>query len=215
MNRIPLAFAVVCCTTLAACTSQAAPGEAAPGLAASALRQDMRMLWSDHVIWTRSYIVAAIADAPDQQAAATRLMRNQDELGSAIAAYYGEAAGNRMTTLLKEHISIAVELVTAARTGNTSGQAEADARWQQNGVDIADFLSEANPNWPRAALVDMMKTHLSTTTAEVVARLGGNWDADVRAFDEAYRHILMMSDTLADGIVEQFPDRFSPMVDRR
>lgn len=60
-----------------------------------------------------------------------------------------------------------------------------------------------------AALVDMMKKHLSTTTDEVVARLNKNWDADVRAFDAVYDHILHMSDTLSDGIVKQFPDKFA------
>jgi hypothetical protein len=42
-----------------------------------------------------------------------------------------------------------------------------------------------------------------------VARLGKNCDADVRAFDEVYKHILMMADALSEGIVKQFPDKFS------
>jgi hypothetical protein len=50
---------------------------------------------------------------------------------------------------------------------------------------------------------------MSTTTAEVVARLTKNWDADVKAYDEVYRHILMMSDALSDGIIAQFPEKFS------
>jgi hypothetical protein len=44
---------------------------------------------------------------------------------------------------------------------------------------------------------------------EVVARLTKNWEADGRAFDAVYDHILMMSDALADGIVKQFPNRFN------
>ena len=51
--------------------------------------------------------------------------------------------------------------------------------------------------WTRATLVDLMKAHLTTTTNEVVARL-----------NEVYRHILMMSDALSDGIVKQFPNTF-------
>ena len=85
---------------------------------------------------------------------------------------------------------------------------QADGRWQKNAEQIADFLSKANPNWPRAALVDMMKMHLSTTTSEVVARLTKNWADDVRAFDAVYDHILHMSDAISDGIVKQFPDKF-------
>ena len=114
-----------------------------------------------------------------------------------------------MTALLKQHISIAVDLIKAAKAGDKNGQTAADMKWQQNGVEIADFLSKANPNWPRATLVDMMKTHLSTTTSEVVARLNKKWDDDVRAFDAVYDHILKMSDALADGIVKQYPDKFT------
>ena len=72
------------------------------------LRQDMRKLWSDHVFWTRDYIVAAVAGTPDQQAAADRLIRNQEDIGNAMAAYYGKPAGDKLTGLLKEHILIAV-----------------------------------------------------------------------------------------------------------
>jgi hypothetical protein len=182
--------------------------EANASSAAATLHQDMRKLWSDHVIWTRDYIVAAVGDQPDQQAAASRLMKNQDDIGAAVAAYYGQAAGAKLTELLKTHISIAVDLIKAAKADDTAAQQQLDKKWHRNGEDIADFLSKANPNWPRAALVEMMNTHLSTTTDEVVARLTKNWEQDVRAFDAVYRHILAMSDALSDGIVKQFPNKF-------
>jgi len=176
--------------------------------AAADLKLSMRKLWTDHTVWTRDYIVAAVDGKPDAMAAANRLMKNQEDIGNAIAAYYGQAAGQQLTSLLKQHISIAVDLIKAAKAGDKAAQKQADDRWQANGVEIATFLSKANPNWPKATLVDMMKTHLSTTTAEVVARLTHDWDADVRAYDAVYDHILMMSDALSDGIVKQFPDKF-------
>ena len=184
-------------------------GPSAQSAAAASLKQDMRKLWTDHVVWTREYIVAAIADQPDAKAAAARLLQNQEDIGNAIAKFYGAPAGQQLTTLLKEHITIAVDLIKAAKAGDKAGQQQADSRWQKNAVEIADFLSKANPNWPRATLADMMKKHLSTTTDEVVARLTKNWEADVRAFDAVYDHILHMADALADGIVKQFPAKFS------
>ncbi len=175
---------------------------------AAKLHQDMRKLWTDHVVWTRAYVVAAVGDQPDAQAAATRLMKNQEDIGAAVGSIYGKAAGDSLTSLLKEHISIAVDLIKAAKAGDKAAQQQADAKWHRNGEAIADFLSKANPNWPRATLVQMMNTHLSTTTDEVVARLTKNWDADTRAFDAVYTHILTMADALSDGIVKQFPDKF-------
>ena len=160
------------------------------------------------MIWTRRYIIAAVADQPDAQAAAARLMKDQEDIGAAVASFYGKPAGDRLTGLLKEHISIAVDIIKFAKAGDRTSQQQADAKWHRNGEAIADFLSQANPNWSRATLVDMMNTHLSTTTDEVVARLTKNWDGDVRAFDKVYNHILMMAGALSDGIVRQFPEKF-------
>ena len=175
---------------------------------ATQLRQDMRKLWTDHTVWTRDYIVAAVDDRPDAQAAANRLMKNQEDIGNAVAAYHGQAAGQQLTSLLKQHIAIAVDLIKAAKAGDQAAQKQANDKWQQNAVDIATSLSKANPNWPRGALVNMMKMHLATTTDEVVARLTHDWEADVRAYDAVYNHILMMADALSDGIVKQFPEKF-------
>jgi hypothetical protein len=203
---------------LAACTETgraatashdtAVPAGVANGEAAAMLKQNMRKLWTDHVVWTRVYIMEAVGDQPDTASAAARLMKNQEDIGNAVAAYYGADAGTQLTTLLKEHISIAVDIIKAAKAGDNAGQKAADGRWRQNADQIATFLSKANPHWPKATLVALMNEHLRTTTDEVVARLTKNWDADVRAFDQVYDHILKMSDALADGVVKQFPDKF-------
>src|ERR1043165_4667669 len=92
------------------------------GEQAAVLKQDMRKLWTDHVVWTRDYIIAAVADLPDSTAAATRLMKNQEDIGHAVATYFGVPAGQQLTTLLKEHISIAVDLIKAAKAGDRGAQ---------------------------------------------------------------------------------------------
>jgi hypothetical protein len=90
-----------------------------PSGPATELKQDMRKLWTDHVVWTRDYIVAAVGDQPDAQAAANRLMKNQEDIGKAVSKFYGNAAGQQLTTLLKDHISIAVDLIKAAKAGDS------------------------------------------------------------------------------------------------
>src|ERR1044071_9473345 len=89
--------------------------------AAAMLRQDMRKLWTDHVVWTRDYIIAATQSQPDAPAALTRLLRNQDDIGMAVAKYYGDAAGRQLTTRLKDHIAIAGDIVKAAMANDKSG----------------------------------------------------------------------------------------------
>ena len=95
MTKIRLAALGAVIGMVAACA--AAPNEGAvigaqPAAVSSnelELRQGMRDLWADHVVWTRAFIVAAVADDPSASSALDRLMRNQEELGSAIAPYFG------------------------------------------------------------------------------------------------------------------------------
>jgi hypothetical protein len=172
------------------------------------LRTALRKLWADHAIWTRQYIVAFASDGQDTGAAATRLLKNQEHIGNAIVPFYGEVAGARLTDLLKQHILIAVDLLTAAKAGDDAEFQRQDQRWSQNAEEIAAFLSGANPNWPKNDVVDLLSVHLKLTKDEAVARLAGKWDDDVSAFDDIFTEIMTVSDTLADGIVKQFPDRF-------
>src|SRR5688500_8120003 len=74
-------------------------------------RSEMRKLWEDHVTWTRLAIISVAGDLPDLGATVDRLMRNQDDIGNALKPIYGDAAGDRLTALLKEHISIAADLL--------------------------------------------------------------------------------------------------------
>jgi hypothetical protein len=173
------------------------------------LRTALRRLWTDHVVWTRAYVVAAVADAPDASTAAERLLKNQEDIGAAVVPFYGSDAGEALTGLLKQHIMIAVELIAAAKAGNTARFEEQDALWTKNAEEIAELLSGANPNWVKDDVVDILGIHLKLTKDEAVARMEGKWEADVEAFDQILTEILTLSDVLADGIVKQFADKFA------
>ena len=175
-----------------------------------ALRLEMRRLWHEHTEWTRLAIVSLTTDAPDTQATVARLLRNQSDIGNAIKPFYGPAAGNRLTTLLREHIAIAADLIAAARKGDEAGTAAQQARWNKNADRIAALLSSANPHsWKPAETKAMMRAHLLLTTDEVVARLQERWADDVRIYDRVERQIRNMADMLSDGLIAQFPARFS------
>jgi hypothetical protein len=170
---------------------------------------DMRKLWEDHITWTRLYIVDAIAGLPEKDTTAKRLLQNQTDLGNAIKPFYGDAAGTKLTSLLRDHILIAAELIDAAKAGDNAKKDDANRRWLANADEIAAFLSGANPkNWPADATKGMMHDHLNLTTQEVVAHLTKDWAADVAAYDKVHVQILHMADMLSSGIEAQFPNKF-------
>jgi hypothetical protein len=176
-----------------------------------AFAAQMRKLWEDHITWTRLFIVsdATLPDTlPDLGPTTRRLLANQDDIGDAIARFYGRAAGDHLTELLKEHILGAAALLNAAKAGQDT--AEACAAWYANANEIADFLHEANPrNWSRTEMRDMMKMHLDLTLEEAVARLSGDYEGDIAAYDKVHTEILEMADMLSSGIIAQFPQAFT------
>ena len=69
----------------------AAAGEPVASAKGTQLREGMRKLWSDHVIWTREYIVAAIEGSSDAKAAAARLLKNQEILAEPSQGFMARA----------------------------------------------------------------------------------------------------------------------------
>ena len=175
----------------------------------SNLRDSMDKLWEDHVTWTRLYIVSAAANLPDKDSTAQRLLQNQSDIGDTIKPLYGDAAGDKRAVLLKDHIMISTEIIDAAKAGDAAKKDEVANRWNANAVNIAVMLRAANPkNWPIAEMKKMMHEHLDLTTAEVVARLQGDWAANIAAYEKVHTQIRKMADMLSTGIIKQFPNKF-------
>jgi hypothetical protein len=219
----PVALAAAALIAVAAVASvsanQAAPNHAhgtepaAAKPAADTFRAAMRKLWEDHITWTRQYIVSAATltgDLPDIGPTAARLFANQADIGNAIKPFYGAAAGDQLTSLLTDHIAIAADAIAKAKAGDSAGLQTAIDAWHANADAIARFLTDANPrNWPFAMMQAHMRDHLDLTLAEAVARLQGRYADDIAAYDQVHVQILAMADMLSDGIIAQFPERFT------
>jgi len=176
----------------------------------TALHDTMRVLWEDHGTWTRLAIVSFADGSPDLQVTQDRLLANQTDIGNAVKPYYGEDAGNKLTALLQQHIQTAVGVLKAAKTGNPAELDQAKAAFYANGNQIAEFLHGANPgNWPTDAVQNMMKTHLDQVVEMGSDELTHHYAESVGVWNGYRDHILTMADTLSDGIVKQFPNRFA------
>jgi hypothetical protein len=192
-------------------SQEPAPTEAAPKIDPLAFRQAVRKLWEDHITWTRVYVVSAVAGLPEADAAAQRLLQNQADIGDAVRPFYGDEAADQLTSLLRDHILIAADLVTAAKSGDDAGLGAAQTSWNENADQIAALLNGANPeSWPLGEMQSMMRAHLDLTLEEATARLQEDWVSDIAAYDKVHGQILEMADMLADGIIRQFPDSFGP-----
>lgn len=209
LNPMVLTLAILVAVGTAHSQKHSAMTPAGHAVEKAVFQSAMRKLWEDHVTWTRLYIVSALADLPDKDATAHRLLQNQSDIGDAVKPLYGDAAGNQLTALLKDHILIAADLIGAVKAGDTARSNRATATWNANADTIALFVSGANPTqWSVSEMKSMMHEHLASTAAEVVARLAKDWEGDIRAYDRVHNQILEMADMLNSGLISQFPKKF-------
>ena len=209
-KTIAIAFVVVSILGSVALATAMAHVSANSKPSTQAFQDQMRKLWEDHITWTRLAIVSIVNGLPDTDATVHRLLQNQMDIGNAIKPFYGDDAGNQLTSLLHDHITIAAEILVDAKAANMTALNGAIARWYANANSIAEFLHDANPRfWSLAMTQTMMKTHLDLTLNEAVSYLKGDYNGSVQAYEKVHLQILQMADMLSIGIIAQFPHDFS------
>ncbi|MGH9114744.1 MAG: glycosyltransferase [Acidimicrobiales bacterium] len=174
----------------------------------TALYDRMAVLWEQHMEWTYATVMAFATNQPDLTPTLTRLLQNQTDIGNAVVPYYGQAAGNELSTLLHAHIMGYVPLLENAKAGKTAAADKDFAAILANGRQIGAFLGKANPNWSAAQMSQMMTVHNEQTLAYATDILEGNWTQAITAYDTAEAHMDQMADMLSQGIIDQFPGKF-------
>jgi hypothetical protein len=173
------------------------------------LNQVFRTLWEQHVAWTRMLIISIAEGLPDEKLVTERLLRNASDMAAVFRRYYGDEIATKFSSLMREHLVLAAQLVKAAKAGNSRAAAEAEKKWYANADEIAAFLNSINPNWPKSVLMNMLHEHLRMTKDEAVFRISKKYNSDIAAFDQIENQALEMADAFTDGIVKQFPNFFN------
>lgn len=168
------------------------------------LRECIRLLWEQHVYWTRMVIWGIVYNLPNVSATTNRLLRNAPDFGRLFGQFYGEEIGNEFCCLIRDHLVIAAELVKAAKAANKQAAADAERRWYANGDQIVCFLSHINPYWTIEQMREMWHTHLALTKREAVDELSKNYAGSIQTFDQIEAEALVMADNFSDGIACQF-----------
>ncbi|WP_258280743.1 acetylglutamate kinase [Clostridium sp. CM027] len=168
------------------------------------LRNIMRILWEQHIVWTRMTITSIIKDLPDVDFVTKRLLRNPTDFKLVLKPFYGDEIASQFSELFKSHLVIAAQLVKAAKAGYSKEAADAEKRWYANADEIAVFLARINPYWSQENWKTMLYEHLAMTKAEAIDILTNNYERSIAVYDEIENQALKMADVMAEGIVRQF-----------
>lgn len=169
----------------------------------------IRMLWEQHITWTRLTILSLVFGLPDVDLVTNRLLQNPKDFEALLKPLYGDKTASRFEELFTNHLVIAAELVKAAKAGNNKAAEDAEKKWYANAEEIAAFLADINPYWSQEMWRTMLFEHLALTKDEAVDVLTGKYSEGISAYDQIETQALEMADLMTDGIVNQFSVNFS------
>ena len=178
------------------------------GKAEQTLSNLMRLLWEQHVYWTRMVILSMAFGLPDAEPVTNRLLRNPKDFEAALKPFYGESVAAKFEELFTAHLTIAAELVKAAKAGDSAAASDAEKRWYANADQIASLLGAVNPYWSAQEWQKMLYNHLAMTKAEAVDILAQKFEDGIVLFDQIEQQALEMADKMTQGIVKQFSPYF-------
>ena len=168
----------------------------------------LRDLWVDHVFWVRSVVVATLDNNQAARAASEKaVVANAKAIAGSIAPFYGQAASDKLFTLLAGHYG-AVKQYLDAGTDKTKQDAAITAL-NDNAGQIATFLSGANPNLPKEAVLAMLAAHGGHHISQINQLRAKQYDQEAETWAAMKGHMYKLADTLAGAIAKQFPDKFA------
>jgi hypothetical protein len=172
------------------------------------LREALRDLWTGHIFWVRNVVLATkLGDAEGAKVAEENVVKNARSIADAIVPFYGQAAADKLFGLLAGHYGAIKEYMTASYAGSKEGKDAAVDKIRKNAVEIATFLSSANPNWPKETLVSLLFAHGGHHIAQIDAFATKDYVSESQTWEMMKNHMYVIADALGKGIVKQFPKK--------
>lgn len=171
------------------------------------LRSSMRKLWELRAILLREYLVSAMNDSKDADAAKDKLLENAGDLGATIKPYHGYWASSILGRILKRDVAITGKVIKAAKNGKIKDLEWAKKKWYGNAFLLATLFAVTR-NQTMEYLTDILYKHLDLTLGEIEAIIAKDAPKDLDYYEQDRAHMILFSDVLTDGLVKQFPEKF-------
>jgi hypothetical protein len=182
------------------------PEGSAKVVATDAVERD---LWLNHIFWVRNVVTATLAKNADAaKVAEGEVVANAHGIADAIKPFYGDKAGDALFALLAGHYGAIKAYLVATDAGDKAGQDKATDDLMANADKIATFLSGANPNLPKDAVMGLLQAHGGHHISQIQQLKAKNYAEEAKTWGEMQTHMYVIADALTGAIAKQFPDKF-------
>jgi hypothetical protein len=182
---------------------------AMPSQKAFQLQLAFRDLWISRLAWVRSAVQQERdADIQAARVSEARVIQNARDLADAFAPWYGPDMADKLFGLLAAHDTALKDYGEATFRRDAEGQRSAAAALSGNARELAALLSSSNAGWRAEVLSKMLADHALQQQKQITDYFGADFEAEADGWTIMKESTYDLADTLALGIVRQFPTRF-------
>lgn len=168
------------------------------------LNNDMRQSWLQHHYWARMLMTSLFKNLEDLDAVEARAMRTPEDIAEAFVHFYPRNQMEQLTRLLSEHTELTEQMMSAMKNGDMQRIDQMERLWYQNAEKLAALLSSLNKEYSYEQLIQSLGRHLDMMKRQMAASLEGNYDEEIRIFDEGENQLKELADYLTEGLLQQF-----------
>lgn len=176
--------------------------------------------WKNHVKLTRDVLLLFITKGKDSEELEMKikvLLQNQVIIGEFFRNRYGKKFTKSLIKLLKEHITMAYDIMQYLATDNDSmivfnpvtntKEVKGDgllndliSKWYSNGNDIANILNDRNDKWELSKLNIEFENHLRLTLLEFIYQINNEEKLSLYYYDGLMTHMTHFAIYLSKGL---------------
>jgi hypothetical protein len=204
-----LVFGVVSATAGSSQGMPTAHPQSHASMAQRLTQSDLRALLGrqlgEHAALAMNATNLGVIGSPAFPAAAKALDRNSVALSKSITAVYGKAAGKAFLDgkfQWRAHIGFFVDYTVAVAKKDMAGQNKAVANLKRYTVEHGKLLGGATGLPPQAVTADLLQ-HVLELKAQLDAYSKKQYATAASLYQDAYAHMFMTGDLLADAIAKQ------------
>ena len=205
-----MAMLVLALVGLVGCDYEAQTVRGANPVRVAEMKQTLRDLWLGHIYWVQHAVLNGGTNSPRKRDAVEKEVdANTKQLSNMIKPFYGEAASQKLFSLLDINIGAVREYSQATVAGDKHGQDAALARLGSNADDIAEFLSHLNPYLQKENVRGLVAAHGAHHVLQINLYKRKDYAQLQETWPMMRQHVYLIADILTTALVKQFPSQFS------
>lgn len=165
------------------------------------INQDLRMIATDHNIWTWAHILRKVENLPDLQQVSERQLRNSYDTAQFFSQFAGRDKAFEIEKLYQDHILLGSRVIDDLYRGDYEALNRDRELWNINGEELARSFASASPVLSYDIVLNHVLNHNRMVEELARLRINKQYDDAILTFDHMVNDDLDLADYLSYGII--------------